>query len=301
MSTILITGGTGLIGKQLTKLLIKKGYTVNLLSRTKTAKNNTFYWNLEQNFIEEEAIKTCDYIIHLAGANIAEKKWTTKRKQLLIDSRVKTANFLFEAVKKRNPTLKGFISASGIGYYGAITTAKIFTEEDKPSNDFISRICIEWENATKQFEIINIRTVILRTGVVFAEKESALQKITMPIKFGFGGAIGTGKQSMPWIHITDLCEIYAAAIENNNLTGIYNAVAPEAITNKELTIRIANFLKKPLWLPNIPSFFMKLLFGEMAVILLKGSHVSSQKIQKTGFKFQFPTLKEALDKIFIKK
>ena len=297
MATVLISGGTGLIGKQLTKLLIKKGYTVNILSRNKTSNPNIFYWNIEQNFIEEEAIKTCDYIIHLAGANIAEKRWIKSRKQLLIDSRAKTANLLFEAVKKWNPSLKGFISASGIGYYGAITTTKKFTEEDKPANDFISKICVKWENASNQFNALNIRTIILRTGVVFAKKESALQKIVMPIKFGFGSAIGTGKQFMPWIHITDLCEMYVTAIENSNLTGIYNAIAPEAVTNKEISKTIASVLKKPFWLPNIPSFLAKIIFGEMAVILLEGSKVSSKKIEKTGFQFKYSNIIDTLNNL----
>ena len=294
MSTILITGGTGLIGKHLTEFLVKKGYTINILSRSKTIQSNTFYWNVKEGFIEEKAITSADYIIHLAGANIAEKRWTIARKNVLIDSRVESANLLFKKVKKLNPNLKAFISASGIGFYGAVTSDKIFTEEDKPANDFISKICIEWENSAKQFETIGCRTVILRTGVVFAKAESALQKIAMPIKYGFGTALGNGNQFMPWILINDLCNMYLEAIKNTNLEGIYNAVAPEQITNKQLSKTIATTFKKPFWLPNTPSFILKLIFGEMAVILLEGSRVSSQKIEKTGFQFQFPTILDAL-------
>jgi hypothetical protein len=294
MTNILITGGTGLIGQHLSHLLTKKGYKVLVLSRTKNEDPTSFYWNIDDNYVDKQAIIKADYIIHLAGANIAEKRWTKDRKELLINSRVKTANLLFEAVKKWNPSLKGFISASGIGYYGAITSSKIFTEEDKPGNDFISEICVEWENAAKQFETIGCRTVILRTGVVFAKKESALQKIVIPIKFGFGSAIGTGKQFMPWIHIHDLCGMYLTAIENTKFSGVYNAVAPESVSNKALSKTIATILKKPFWLPNIPSFLFKLGFGEMAVILLNGSKVSSEKITETGFKFQFKKLENAL-------
>ncbi len=297
MTNILITGGTGLIGQHLYHILTKKDYKVLVLSRTKNENPTSFYWNIDKNYVDKQAIIQADYIIHLAGANIAKKRWIKSRKQLLIDSRVKTANLLFEAVKKWNTSLKGFISASGIGYYGAITTTKNFTEEDKPANDFISEICVEWENAANQFNTLNIRTIILRTGVVFAKKESALQKIVMPIKFGFGSAIGTGKQFMPWIHINDLSNMYLHAIENKNITGIYNAVAPESVTNKALSKTIATILKKPFWLPNIPSFLFKLGFGEMAVILLKGSKISSEKIEKTGFKHQFKKLETALNNL----
>jgi hypothetical protein len=298
MTNILITGGTGLIGQHLSNFLTKKGYKVLILSRTKNKDTTSFYWNIEKNYIDKQAIIQADYIIHLAGANIAEKRWTKARKELLINSRVKTANLLFEAVKKWNPSLKGFISASGIGYYGAITTTKKFTEKDKPANDFISEICVKWENAAKQFKTIGCRTIILRTGIVFAQQKSALQKIAMPIKLGLGSAIGTGNQFIPWIHINDLCEMYVSAIKNNNLKGIYNAVAPEPVTNKELSKAIASILKKSLWLPNIPPILMKIIFGEMAVILLEGSIISSKKIEKTGFNFKFPTIKEALNNLF---
>lgn len=295
MASILVTGGTGFIGSALSDLLRTKGHTVLILSRTKTDKPNTFYWNLQERYIDPEAILKADYIIHLAGEGIADKRWTPQRKKDLINSRVETANILFEKVKELNPNLKGFISASGIGYYGATTSEKIYEENDASGNDFISEICKVWEKASLQFNAINIRTVILRTGVVLAKEGGALEKLSQPIKLGVGAALGSGKQFIPWIHLEDLCNMYVEAIENREFKGIYNAVAPEHVTNKSLTKMIAKNLKKPLWLPNIPAFVMKLILGKMAVIILEGSQISSEKILATGFKFKFPTLNEALD------
>lgn len=295
MTTILVTGGAGLIGKHLCNLLKEKGYQVLVLSRTKTEDPTTFYWNVDENYVDKQAIIKAHYIIHLAGAGIADKRWTKTRKKLLIDSRVESANLLFNSVKKLNPKLKGFISASGIGYYGATTSNKIYTENSTEENDFISTICKLWEKASLRFNFINIRTVIFRTGVVLSNEGGALPKLSKPIKFGLGAALGSGKQFIPWIHIDDLCNMYIEAFENNEINGVYNAVAPEHITNKTLTKTIAETLKKPIWLPNIPPFIFKMIFGKMAIILLEGSRVSSKKIIATKFQFKFPKLREAIE------
>ena len=294
MTSILITGGTGLIGKHLCNVLRSKGYNILILSRNKTNNPNTYYWNISENYIDPKAIQKADYVIHLAGAGIADKRWTKKIKKELIDSRVKSANLLFSKIKTLNPNLKGFFSASGIGYYGAITSEKIFKETDVSGNDFLATVCKVWEEASNQFNSLNIRTVILRTGVVFSKKGGAFEKMSQPIKLGFGSPIGTGNQYIPWIHIDDLCNMYVEAIENNELNGIYNAVAPDYVTNEFLTKSIATILDKKAWLPNVPSFMLKLIFGEMAVILLEGSRVSAEKIKSTGFKFKYPFLLEAL-------
>ncbi len=294
MYSILITGGTGLVGRHLSLLLQSKGYHVNILSRKHSEKTNVFYWNVNKNYIDLKAFKNVDYIIHLAGAGIANKRWSKSRKKELINSRVKTTNLLYKTVKELNHPLKGFIAASGIGFYGAVTSSKIFTEKDKKGNDFLSLVCKLWEKASYQFNTLSIRTVIFRTGIVFSKNGGALQKIKKPIKLGFGSPIGSGNQFMPWIHLEDLCNMYIEAVENKNLKGIYNAVTPEYITNKFLTLELAKILKRKIWLPNIPSFVFQILFGEMTIILLKGSRVSSDKISKTGFKYRFPDLKSAL-------
>ena len=182
MASILLTGGTGFIGTALCDLLREKGYTVLILSRTKSDIPNIFYWNLKEHYIDPEAIIKADYIIHLAGAGIVDKRWTNERKRILIDSRVKTANLLFEKTKELNPNLKGFISASAVGYYGTTTSEKIYKENDAPGNDFVSTICIAWEKASNQFRSSNIRTGILRTGMVLSKDGGALEKLSQPIK-----------------------------------------------------------------------------------------------------------------------
>lgn len=300
MDSVLVTGGTGLIGKQLCKLLKATGYKVTILSRYKSNNPNTYYWNINDKYIDPDALTKTDYIIHLAGANIAEKRWTRKRKLELMDSRIKSANLLFEKVKVLNPTLKGFIAASGVGYYGAITSHKIYIENDPVGNDFLSTICKLWEKATNQFNLLNIRTVLFRTGVVLSKDGGAFDKLSRPIKLGFGAALGNGQQFMPWIHIDDLCQMYLNAIENTELSGIYNAVAPEHITNKILTHKLSSALYKKIWLPNIPTFVLKLIVGKMAIILLEGSRVSSEKIEKTNFNFNYKTLDSTLKNLLKK-
>lgn len=294
MDTILVTGGTGFIGKHLCNQLKTQGYNITILSRRKSSNPNSYYWNIQENHIDKEAIINADYIIHLAGAGIADSNWTKKRKQLLFDSRINTTYLLFQKVKELNPKLKGFIAASGIGYYGAKTTNQIFTELDESGKDFLSYICKFWEKSSLQFNSIKIRTVIFRTGLVLGKNGGAFEKLSKPIKLGIGSALGKGTQIVPWIHIDDLCTMYIKAIENEKLMGIYNAVAPDLTTNKSLTQTIAKILKKTLWLPNIPSFVLRILLGKMSIIVLQGSAVSSKKIENTGFKFKFPKLIDSI-------
>lgn len=215
-------------------------------------------------------------------------------KKDILDSRVESANLIFEEVKKQNKELKAFISASAVGYYGALTSDRVFTEKDHAANDFLGQTCFEWENAAKQFETLGIRTVILRTGLVLNKNGGALSKMIIPIKLGLGSALGNGNQYIPWIHIDDLCEIYIKAIEDSQMAGAFNAIAPDFQTNKSLTHMLSNALNKPYWLPNTPAFLLKFILSKMSVLLLKGSRVSSDKILKTGFTFRFPKLEKAL-------
>jgi uncharacterized protein len=300
MATVLITGGNGLIGRHLCKKLQDLGYEVAILSRTSNSRSAipTYYWNWEKMEIDNEAIATADYIVHLAGENIGEKRWTTERKQLIIDSRVKTTEFLFLKIKEQNKNLRAFITASAVGYYGSVTTDKIFTETDNASDDFLSDICNKWEYAADKFKDRGIRTVKIRTGIVLTRKEGALAKLSLPVKMGFASAMGNGKQYLPWIHIDDLCGIYIKAIEDNNMQGVYNAVAPDHKTNKEFVHLIAQTLKKPFLFLEIPSFLIKWIFGEMSVMLLTGSRISSEKIIIAGYHFRFPDLEVALKDLF---
>jgi len=288
MARILITGGTGLVGKRLTQMLIDKNHEVLILSRN-PKKNNEFKWDVSSNYIDEEALIHTDYIIHLAGAGIANKRWTKKRKQVIIDSRVKTANLLFDKIKALKINLKGFISASGIGYYGAVNSEIIFEETAKVGTDFLGNTCYKWEQAAHQFSTHNIPVTILRTGVVLAKKGGALDKMKTPIIT----PIGSGKQYIPWIHIDDLCNLYIAAVEDN-LIGIFNAVAPEHHTSISFSKALAKNFKRPYLAIGVPPFILKVLFGKMAVILLKGSRISTKKIEKNKYSFRFPKLHEAL-------
>lgn len=291
MSKILITGGTGLVGERLTEILEESNHEVVILSRTPKAKNE-YKWDISKEFIDEKVFKNLDYIVHLAGAGIADKKWTAKRKEVIINSRVDSANLLFNKVKSLNVPLKGFISASGIGFYGAITSEKIFTEKDKPANDFLGEVCVKWEQAALQFDELEIPTTILRTGVVLSKNGGALVKMKTPIISG----LGSGKQYMPWIHIDDLCYMYKSAIEGN-LIGIFNAVAPQHHTNKSFSRTLAKTISRPFMPINVPSFVLKLVFGELANVLLEGSRVSVKKIEKSGYSFRFKTLYSALSNL----
>lgn len=294
MASILITGASGLIGTHLQKFLRKKNQRVLTLSRTASNNNNTYVWDIDNRKIDVDAIKNADYIIHLAGAGIADKYWTRKRKKEIIMSRTKSTKLLFETIKLHNPNLKGFIAASGIGAYEITPSDKVYTEEDDYGKGFTSAICRLWEHESMKCSKIGIRTTIFRIGIVYTDQGGAFEKMKKPIKYNVGAALGTGKQYMPWIHIDDLCELFYRAIKNEEMEGIYNAVAPEHITNAEATKLLATSLNKRIWLPNVPAVVMQMLYGQMSTLMLKGNKVSSEKIEDTGFDFKYKELKECL-------
>lgn len=295
MQNILITGGSGLVGKALGALLKKNGYSVSALSRNKSSQKETYYWNIEEGYIDPEAILNADAIIHLAGENVATKRWTTKRKEELLNSRTLTTKLLLKKVKEYNPNLKAFISASAIGYY-VTSFNQIMTEESSHGNDFLAKICVEWEKEVLELQSIT-RVAIFRIGVVLSGKGGAYAEIAKPIRLGLGAVLGSGKQPVSWIHINDLCKLFLKALEDENIHGIYNAVAPEKINQYQLTYSIAKSLGKKIRLPNVPAFALKLMLGERSDILLKGCKVSSQKIIDAGFQFEFENLLDAVSEI----
>ncbi|MFK7755411.1 MAG: TIGR01777 family oxidoreductase [Flavobacteriales bacterium] len=299
---VVITGGTGLVGMRLSELLSESGYSVVHLSRTENlkAKFPQYKWDLNAGTLAPEALDNASYIIHLAGANVSEGKWTEKRKKAILDSRVKSGNLLFSEVKHQNIHLKAFIAASATGYYGAISTEQIFKETDPPATDFLGSVCKEWEASSFQFNKLNIRTVALRTGVVLTPNGGALKKLITPVKLGAGAAAGTGKQYMPWIHLDELCCMYIHAMKTTEMSGAYNAITAEHCTNTEFTRTLAKVLKRPFWPFKIPSFMLKLMFGEMSVIVLEGSRIDATKIQSSGYKFRFPYLKNTLEDLLKK-
>lgn len=296
MEKVLITGATGLVGKHLAETLSTKGYQVEILVRSK---NNplpykSYVWDYTKNYIEEGALENASIIIHLAGANIG-KRWTRKYQQELVDSRIDSVQFLFEQIKKQKNPLQTFISANGAGYYGQITTERIFDESNPNGTDFIGKLCFDWENKANQFEQLGCRVVSIRTATVLSAKGGALEMLTMPIKYRIGAVLGSGKQYFPWIHLNDLIELYVKAVMDETMQGAFNAAAPDHITNKELTYKLAKQLNRKIWLPHIPAFVLRLVLGRMAVIVLEGSRVSSEKIQKQGFHFKYDTIEKAFN------
>lgn len=292
---ILITGATGLVGSQLAELLLQKGYHVSHLGRTKRTGNvPSFVWNVDNGTIDKVAFQDVDTIIHLAGAGVADKRWTAARKKEILDSRINSTRLLFETLKKEAHQVKSFISASAIGLYGFTTGEEVFTEDSKPGTDFLAQVTQQWEQEVDRISSLGIRVVKLRIGIVLSDKGGALPAMAKPIRLGIGAALGTGKQYLSWIHLDDLCAMFLKAVEGETMKGAFNAVGSEFVTNQEMTKSIARVLNKPLWLPPIPAFVMKIIIGEMAVIVTNGSKVSSQKIQQTGFEFQFTELTEAL-------
>lgn len=297
---ILITGGTGLVGTRLAEMLMEKGYSVNFLSRQAAeGKIKKYRWDLKTRYIDETALKTADYIINLAGAGVFDKRWSAKYRQEIMNSRVDSTSLLYEKLSFLPHNVKAFISASAIGIYGYDTGDEWQTENSQYGKGFLSEVTKNWETAVLPIEKLGIRTVTIRIGIVLSDKGGSLKELSKPITHFIGSPMGRGSQYVSWIHIDDLCRMFIYALENANMGGVYNAVAPDPVSNEALTKEIASVLKKPLWLPNLPSFLLKGILGsEKAMVLLGGNRVSSKKIVEHGFKFNYPNLKLALANLF---
>ena len=298
---ILLTGGSGLLGRELTALLLEKGYTVSHLSR-KPGNNPqvaTFIWDVKKGLIDERCIDGVDIIIHLAGAGIADKRWTKARKQEVIDSRTKSIALVYALLMQKPHQVKKVISASGTGYYSD-RKDDLMTETDLPARDFLGQCCVAWEQAVEKGTKLGLEILIFRTGVVLTTEGGALPKLAMPVKLGIGSPLGNGRQWIPWIHHGDVTDMYLFGIEHPDLTGVYNMVAPAPLTNTELTRAVAKQLKRPLWLPKVPAILIKLLFGEMATLVLGSTKADAQKIAQAGFHFKFPQVEAALKDIYQK-
>ena len=294
---VLISGGSGMIGRYLTSLLLAEGFTVAHLSRQQNqfGKVRVFRWDPEKEIIDPVILDGMDYIIHLAGANIGEKRWTKKRKQEVAASRVVSAKLLYKVIRKNKIGLKAFISASATGYYGSVTSEHIYTEEDPPADDFLATTCRLWEEAADLFENSGIRTVKIRTAMVLEKSAGALSMLLSPARFGIFPVMGKGSQYMPWIHISDLCAIYLKAVKDENMAGAYNAVSPEHVTQKEFMRILSQSMKRRFFHLPVPAILLKAYPGEMSDLVLKGSRLSSEKIIKAGYHFTFKYLYEALD------
>jgi len=297
---VLITGGTGLIGQPLTRALLAKGYRVSHLSRSpgKNPQVKTYLWDIDKGQIDEQCIEGVQTIIHLAGTGIADKRWTEKRKKDIVESRTKSIALIYDLLKKHTDHhVKQVISASGIGYYSD-RGDEWLTEDSLPLNDFLATCCIEWESAVDAGKDLGLNITKFRTGVVLTTKGGALPQLALPIKFGAGSALGSGKQYIPWIHLHDAVDMYVQAIDGNLPAGTYNMVAPHPVTNEELTKAVAKQLHRPLWLPKVPAFVIKLIFGEMSTLVLGSTRASAQKIQEAGYQFKFEHVADALKDIY---
>lgn len=309
MKTVLITGGTGMVGRALTRALLDKGYEVIVMGRGGV--RDTGYgiqnggvglsfakWNVEKQEIDAAAFAKADYIVHLAGAGVADKRWTSKRKQEIVDSRVSSGVLLVNSLKTIPNKVKAVISASAIGWYGADTVARKFEESDIAAKDFLGQTCKQWEESIEPVAALGKRLTKLRIGIVLSTEGGALKEFIKPLQFGIASILGSGRQIISWIHIDDLVNMFITAIEREDISGVYNAVAPSPVSNKELILTLAKARNK-FYIPvPVPSFVLKMMLGEMSIEILKSATVSSAKAERAGFSFRYADIKAAVKSFF---
>jgi uncharacterized protein (TIGR01777 family) len=328
MATIMITGGTGTVGKRLTEMLLSKGYSVIIVGRGEHSKGSSTskpsnsssafnqtslryaQWNIDAQTIDESAIQQADYIIHLAGAGVADKRWSDARKKEIADSRINSCALIVKALSSIPNKVKGVISASAIGWYGPDNQLddegnastgldkRGFTEAANPYPDFLGNTCKAWEDSIAPVKAFGKRLVILRTGIVLSNEGGALVEFKKPLLFKTAAILGSGKQMISWIHVDDLCNQYIYAIEHEQMNGVYNAVAPHPVSNQTLTIELAKKICGSFYIPfYVPAFVLKIALGEMSIEVLKSATVSSHKIEAAGFQFQYPGIHDALNQL----
>jgi uncharacterized protein len=298
IKSVLITGGSGLVGTALTAALVQKGYHVSHLGRkSSTGAVKSFVWDVDRGFIDPNALTGVDAIVHLAGAGVADKRWTVKRKKEILESRTKSTELIYQTLKAQPNQVQVLVSATAIGYYGLTTADAWCDEQTGVGNDFLASVCKAWEAAADPIELLDKRLVKIRVGVVLSNKGGALQEMTQPVKWFVGSPLGNGKQWVSWIHINDLCSLFIQALEQPEMRGVYNGVAPNPVTNKELTSTLAKVLHRPFWLLPVPAIILKLALGEMSQIVLNGARVSSKKAQSTNLRFQFNDVHAAIENL----
>ncbi len=302
MATILITGGTGLIGLRLAEMLKSQGHKLHLLSRNPKPVqpyDAVFSWDVKQGTINESAFDGVEVIVHLAGAGIADQRWTDERKAEILSSRVDSAKLILDTLKRRRQTISAFVSGSAIGWYGAYSDSLIHNETEPAASDFMGETCRKWEYAADLFQGVAERIVKIRTGVVLDKKSGALPKMAQPIQWFVGSPLGSGKQQIPWIHLEDICNIFANSVSDSRYYGAINASATENCNNREFTQTLAKVIHRPVFPISVPSFVLKAIFGEMAAVVLEGSKVSNHRIKQMGYEFKFPNLEEALKDLLV--
>ena len=299
--TLLITGATGLVGSEISKQALAKGYTVHYLTTRKAkieSKDNYkgFYWNTATGEVDADCLVGVTKIINLAGASISER-WTRDYKREIIDSRVNSIQALYQLLSENEHSVDQFCSASALGIYPSSISAKYDEDEPKKSSGFLGEVVQIWESEADTIAALEIPVTKIRIGIVMAKEGGALKEMAKPIKQGIGAAIGSGQQWQSWIHISDMAGLFLHVVEAN-LAGIYNGVASNPVTNQELTKALAESIDKSLFLPNVPKFAIKLVLGEMAAITLESQYLLNDKIKNTGFEFEFENIDEALKDLF---
>lgn len=296
MAKILISGGSGMLGQSITRELLLKGHEVRWLTRKsiKTKGILTFTWDPLTSRVETGAFEGVQHIIHLSGSNLGETAWTKKNKKIILDSRVKSAEFLYHCYEHYQFPLESFTGASAIGYYGAEPDDKTMNEDSSPGTDFMARVCVDWEKCYQAFEKSGIRTNTIRIGIVLSRNGGLYARLQPIFRHGFGAVLGNGKNYFSWIHEKDLTGIICKTIEDPAMKGVYNAVSSEPLNASEFSKRLAMSLGKKIWLPNVPALLIKLMMGEKSAIVLGGKKVSNNKLLKSAYRFQFPDLDSAL-------
>lgn len=300
MRKILITGASGLVGKRLQRLLEDKGYAVNTIGRKGKSggkKKNTFYWNLETRSIDEHALDGVDSVVHLAGAGVADERWTEQRKKEILDSRVQSTRLLFDTLKRINHNVSTIVAASAVGIYGDCGS-KVVTEQSPAAKTFLADVCVQWEQEVKNFTELGIREVRCRIGIVLSKEDGALPELSKSLTFGVAGYFTKTPLYYPWIHLDDVCGIIIHALENKTLAGAYNTTAPHPLPLKDLMHAIVKGSGKRTIVVPAPTFALKLAMGEMADMLLSSQNCSAEKILKSGYTFQFDNAVKAVKKEF---
>ncbi len=304
MATVLIAGGTGFIGSILIKQLVAKHYNVIVLTRSLNNKKESTQisyakWDVQKGEIDVAAMQKADAIIQLTGAGVVDKKWTEAYKKEIETSRTKSCQLIVDTLKNNTQQVKTIVCASAIGWYGQDEVlGKAFVETDPADEGFLGQVCKKWEESIEPAIELGIRVCKLRTGIVLGHKAGAYPEFAKPTKFGIAAILGTGKQIVSWIHIDDLCRQYIYALENNNMQGSYNAVAPVPVTNAVLTKTIAQTVRGKFYLPiHVPVFVLKLMLGQRSIEILKSTTVSAVKIKSEGFTFIYPTVEAAVKEL----
>jgi uncharacterized protein (TIGR01777 family) len=301
---LLVTGATGLIGKKILSLAQQKNFTVHYLTTQKKFLSNSetlrgYYWNPEKGEIDSSCFQGVDTLIHLAGASIS-RVWTPKNKKTILNSRINTSRLLKKEMQRQNIKMKNIICAAAIGIYPNSLEETYHEESDTEANNFLQKVAVAWEEESRSMEQFTKHLAIVRIGLVLAKEGGLLSKLTLPVRFFSGTAFASGKQWQSWIHISDLSRLFFT-IAQKNWEGVFNAVAPNPVSQRTLIRQIGKVLKRPVFLPNIPAFVVKKIMGERAVLLLGSQKVSADLVLSKEFVFEFPHLQEALVALLNKK